>query len=234
MRQSMTTFFCLERHSPILRIGVVAGCVALSAACSKLGGDRIPTRRHRRRPPGSTIVYTAIGASDANGVGSSVLCVPFTECPNGMGYVPVTVRQLRAQGFTVNHLNLGVPTAVIGRDFQSSPAVQPFRRRQLHRAGDAVRPDDGDGRHDLRRHQRSELVTAALGGGAGGSDPNGYMDAQVQAFGTDYATLLAGIKTRAGRAAHRRAERAERGGAAVSRPRLAGAAAGGAAHLRRR
>ena len=27
------------------------------------------------------------------------------------------------------------------------------------------------------------VVTAALGGGAGGSDPNGYIDAQVQAFG---------------------------------------------------
>ena len=40
------------------------------------------------------------------------------------------------------------------------------------------------------------VITAALGGGAGGSDPNGYIDAQVRAFGTDYATLLAGIKAR--------------------------------------
>ena len=36
-----------------------------------------------------------------------------------MGYVPVTTRQLRAQGFTVTLLNLGIPTAVIGRDFQT-------------------------------------------------------------------------------------------------------------------
>jgi len=72
-------------------------------------------------PPvaGSTIVYTAIGASDANGVGSTSICPPFateTTCPNGMGYVAVTVRQLKAQGFTLSHLSLGIPTAVIGPD----------------------------------------------------------------------------------------------------------------------
>ena len=40
--------------------------------------------------------------------------------------------------------------------------------------------------------------SSSLGGGAGGSDPNAYMDAQVQAFGADYTTLLAGIRARAG------------------------------------
>jgi lysophospholipase L1-like esterase len=42
------------------------------------------------------------------------------------------------------------------------------------------------------------VVTAALGGGAGGADPNGYMDTQVRAFGTDYTTLLNGLRSRAG------------------------------------
>jgi lysophospholipase L1-like esterase len=40
-------------------------------------------------------------------------------------------------------------------------------------------------------------VTAALGGGAGGADPNGYMDAQVRAFVADYSTLITGLKARA-------------------------------------
>src|SRR5215213_967719 len=115
----MRTFFCLERHSPILRIGIVAGCIALLAACSKLGSDVNPNAPTPPPAPGSTIVYSAIGASDANGVGSSVLCAPFTDCSNGMGYVPVAVRSLRSQGFTVNHLNLGVATATISRDFQT-------------------------------------------------------------------------------------------------------------------
>src|SRR5262249_42167076 len=42
------------------------------------------------------------------------------------------------------------------------------------------------------------VLTAALGAGAGGSDPNGYVDAQVRAFGTDFSTLLRGISDRAG------------------------------------
>ena len=41
-------------------------------------------------------------------------------------------------------------------------------------------------------------ITAALGGGAGSSDPNGYIDNQARAFGADYATLLSGIRERAG------------------------------------
>jgi lysophospholipase L1-like esterase len=40
-------------------------------------------------------------------------------------------------------------------------------------------------------------VTTALGAGAGGSDPNGYMDVQVRAFATDYTTLISGIRARA-------------------------------------
>ena len=41
-------------------------------------------------------------------------------------------------------------------------------------------------------------ITSALGNGLGGSDPNGYIDNQVKAFGADYTTLLAGIRARAG------------------------------------
>ena len=192
----MKAFFCLARHSPILRIGIAAGGLALLAACNKLG-EGTPTTP--TPTPGSTIVYTAIGASDANGVGSSVLCVPFTDCTNGMGYVPVAVRQLRAQGFTVNHLNLGVATAVISRDFQTlagqhnhfvagnfieqeMPFVQTTATVVTMFAG----------------LNEVNVVTAALGDGAGGSDPNTYMDRQVQVFGTNYATLIAGVKARAG------------------------------------
>jgi lysophospholipase L1-like esterase len=41
-------------------------------------------------------------------------------------------------------------------------------------------------------------VTAALGAGAGGSDPNGYVDAQVRAFAADMSTLLGTVANRAG------------------------------------
>ena len=116
-----------------------------------------------------------------------------------MGYVPVATRQLKAQGFTVNLLNLGIPTAVIGRDFQT--LGQQYSRTILGNFIDQemsfVQPNATlvtifAGINEVN------VVTAALGGGAGGSDPNGYMDAQVRAFGTDYTTLLAGIRARAG------------------------------------
>jgi len=197
MRQSMTTFFHLDRGSPILRIGLVAGYMALLAGCSKLGIGDSPTTPGPVPTPGSIIVYSAIGASDANGVGSSALCVPFTDCPNGMGYVPVTVRQLRSRGYTVNHLNLGIATFVIGRDFQSlgqqynHPVGGNFIEAEMpfvQTTATVVTIFAGV--------NEINVVTAALGGGAGGSDPNAYIDTQVRAFGTDYATLLTGIKAR--------------------------------------
>jgi lysophospholipase L1-like esterase len=195
-------FFRVAGHSPILRIALTALAIASTVACSKLGiGDKSPTAP---TPPaaGSTIVYTAVGASDANGVGSSNVCEPFaTEltCQNGMGYVPVTVRQLKAQGFTVTHRNMGIPTAVIGRDFQT--LGQQYNRII---AGNFIEQEMNFILNNstvvtiFAGINEVNTVTAALGAGAGGSDPNAYIDAQVRAFGTDYTTLLSGIRTIAG------------------------------------
>jgi lysophospholipase L1-like esterase len=189
----------LKRHSPILRIVVVISVIVASQACDKLGLGKSPTSPSGPPAAGSTIVYSAVGASDANGVGSSAPCVPFSDCPDGMGYVPVATRQLRAQGFTVTLLNLGLPTAVIGRDFQT--LGQQYNRfiagNFIDQEMTFVQPTATlvtifAGINEVN------VITAALGGGAGGADPNAYMDAQVRAFGTDYATLLDGIRTRAG------------------------------------
>lgn len=185
------------RHSPIWRIAL-AGLVLGAVGCNKSNGGS-PMGPTGPPAAGSTIVYTAVGASDANGVGSSVVCFPFTDCPDGMGYVPVTVRQLKSQGYSVNLLNLGIATAVIGPDFEAlgtqfnhtivgnfiqeeMPFVQPTATVVTIFAG----------------VNEVNTITAALGGGAGGSDPNGYIDNQVKAFGADYNTLLNGIRNRAG------------------------------------
>jgi lysophospholipase L1-like esterase len=200
MLDSGRTFFQSLRNSPILRICVLAAGVSVATGCNKLGlGDTTSPTAPTAPSAGSTIFYTAVGASDANGVGSSAECVFLTDCPNGMGYVPVTVRALRARGFTVTNLNLGIPTAVIGRDFQNLGAQ--YGRTIV---GNFIE-------HEMSFVQTNATVitifagvneittiTSALGGGAGGSDPNGYIDAQVRAFGVDYATLLAGIRVRAG------------------------------------
>jgi lysophospholipase L1-like esterase len=171
-----------------------------TSACNKLfpDSDKGPTAPSGPPAAGSPIVYTAVGASDANGIGSSFPCVPFTDCPNGKGYVPVAAGTLKSQGFTVTLRNLGIPTAVIGPDFQSlgrqygrtvegnfidqeMPFVLPTSTLVTIFAGG----------------NEVNTVTAALGGGAGAADPIAYIDAQASAFGADYATLLTGVRDRA-------------------------------------
>ena len=108
----------MTSHSPIRRIAVVATLLR-AGGCDKLGlGDGKSPTTPSAPPVASTIVYNAVGASDANGVGSSVPCIPFDNQCDGMGYVSVATRQLRAQGVTVVLSNHGVPTSV-GRDVET-------------------------------------------------------------------------------------------------------------------
>ena len=166
--------------------------------CEKLGmgGNGNPTGPSSPPPAGSPVRYTAIGASDANGVGSSVPCFPFTDCPDGKGYVPVAARQLRTLGYPVTLLNLGVASAVISRRLQTlgntygrdiianfHDAEMPFVQR------DATAVTIFAGGNDVN------VVLAAIGAGAAGTDTNGYVDQQVRLFGDDYQTLLDGIRS---------------------------------------
>ena len=89
-------------NSPISRIVPFALLLLTAISCDKLGlGSNSPTAPSGPPAAGSAIVYDAIGASDADGVGSSVVCPPFTDCPNGTGYAQVATRQLKAQGFDI-------------------------------------------------------------------------------------------------------------------------------------
>lgn len=175
----------------------VAGSALLAlAACSKSDSPTSPTG-----PPsaGSPVFYTAVGASDAIGYGSSVVCIPFAvDCQNGMGYVQEIARQLKAQGFTVNLTNLGIPGAVIGPGIEtlanqynrSVPAnflqgEVPFVPRN------STLVTVFAGGNDVN------VVGAAIRGGAGGADPWSFIDQQIKAFGTEYAALVSGIRDRA-------------------------------------
>jgi lysophospholipase L1-like esterase len=153
-------------------------------------------------PPaaGSAIVYTAVGASDATGHGSSVPCdVPFIPCPNGMGYVFVATRTLQSQGFTVSLRNLGLVTAVIGPDFQALAAQYNHSAFANFIEGEMPFVDQKSTVVTIfAGGNEVNTITAALGGGAGAGDQSGYIDSEVRAFGTDYTTLLAGIRAVAG------------------------------------
>jgi lysophospholipase L1-like esterase len=199
MWASRRVIFQTVRNSPILRICLTAALVTLVTGCNK-AGEGGPAAPSGPLTPGSTIFYTAVGASDANGVGSSAECLFLTPCPNGMGYVPVTVRALTAQGFTVNNLNLGIPTTVIGSDFASLGAR--YGRLIVGNMIDSEMPfvqPNATVVTIFAGVNEVNTITSALGGGAAGSgDPNAYIDTQVQAFAADYRTLIAGIRSRAG------------------------------------
>ena len=171
-------------------------CAALLTAACK--SNKTPSGPSPVPEPNSTINYTAIGASDAAGYGSSVPCIPFLDCPNGKGYVQEAARQLRAKGFTVNLNNLGIPTAVIGRDFQNlgSQYGRDIFGNFIESEAPLVNSNSTlvtifAGGNDVN------TVTSALGQGAGASDQNAYINGQVKAFGDDYATLLGLIRARA-------------------------------------
>ena len=171
---------------------------ALLASCSSGGDNDSPTSPSPPPRSGSAVSYTALGASDAAGVGSSAPCIPFTACPEGMGYVPVIVRQLRDQGSTVTLLNLGLPAAVLspgfqalGRQYGRDVPVNILAQEVPFVPRDSPLVTIFAGGNDVH------TVGAAIDGGAGGSDPFAYADQQITAFEKDFSTLIKGVRDRA-------------------------------------
>jgi lysophospholipase L1-like esterase len=150
-------------------------------------------------PPNSAVTYAAVGASDVTGIGSSSPCLAlFTDCPSSTGYVFVAASQLRSQGYTVAVSNLSIPTAVISarsRTLGLEHGYQSFGNMidQLvpFVPNDATLVTVFAGANDVR------VILAALGQGAGGSDPAAFIDGQVRAFGEEYDDLVTGIRRRA-------------------------------------
>jgi lysophospholipase L1-like esterase len=183
--------------SSFLLAALTAAALSILPAC----GDKTDSPTTPSPPPtsGSAVSYTALGASDAAGVGSSVPCAPFVDCPNGMGYVPRIVRDLQAQGSTVTLMNLGIPAAVLspriealGKQYGRPWIPGNFIEQELpFVARSSTLVTIFAGGNDVN------AIAEAAAGGAGGSDPIGWADQQIKAFGEDYATLLKGVRERA-------------------------------------
>lgn len=181
-------------------------CAALLAAtltgCDVVDKLKSPTAPSPASPPAPSapVRYSAVGASDANGVGATVVCAPFTSCEDGTGYVPTLARQLRASR-EVTLVNLGIPAAVL------SPAIQEIARRNGRTVpGNFIE-------HEMPFVPTESTVVTIFGGGndtnaladaiergAAGSDLRGYIDAQVRTFGSDYDRLVRGVRARAANA----------------------------------
>lgn len=175
--------------APNLRIAGALVLAVGSAACADT--PAAPT-------VGSTIAYTAIGASDVTGVGSSAPCVPYADCPDGRGYVFVAARTLRAQRYTVNVTNLGIPTGVISRSFQDlgTQLGRTIWGNFIDQEAPFV-PGDTTLITVFAGANEVNLITGALGAGRGGSDPAGYVDQQVATFGSDFRRLVSALRAQA-------------------------------------
>jgi len=175
-------------------LGLLLLAATLAAAC---GGSPAPGPS----PQPGTYQYTAVGASDAVGVGASVPCFPFAECPDGTGYVPVIARRLATDTIKVALMNLGIPAAVLGPGLQQIGVSygRTIPGNFLEQEMPFV-PRDSTHVTIFAGGNDTNTIVAAVGGGAGGADPLGWVNTQIQAFRTDYAALISGIRSRAPKA----------------------------------
>lgn len=181
---------------------VYAAITIVSTGCNLFDkikdGDPATPTTPTAPAPASPIRYTALGASDAVGVGASVVCVPLTPCENGTGYVPQLAQRLRTNR-EVRLTNIGIPAAVL------SPTIQQIAqahgrdvpanfvdREMPFVPSDATLVTILGGPNDV-----NALGDAIQRGAAGSTDLKTYIDAQVRAFGTDYDRLVRGVRSRA-------------------------------------
>jgi lysophospholipase L1-like esterase len=178
---------------------VMTASMVLVAGCGLFDKDESPTAPSAPAAPvaNAPVRYTAIGASEAIGVGGSVVCVPFSACENGTGYVPLLSRRVGATR-EVTLTNLGIPASVL------SPTIH-----QIAQANGRDIPANFIDRELPFVPSNATLVTIFGGGndtnalgeaidkGAAGNDLRGYIAAQVRAFGADYDRLVRGVRSRA-------------------------------------
>jgi lysophospholipase L1-like esterase len=178
---------------------VVSASLLATAGCGLFDKDESPTAPSAPGAPAANapVRYTAIGASDAIGVGASVVCVPFSICENGTGYVPLLTRRVGATR-EVTLTNLGIPASVLsptihqiaqanGRDIPAN-----FVDRELPFVpSNATLVTIFGGAND------TNALAEAIDKGAAGNDLRGYIATQVRAFGADYDRLVRGVRSRA-------------------------------------
>jgi lysophospholipase L1-like esterase len=179
-----------------IRCATVLILTIVAAACgSSPSSPSSPTP-----PPAPTapVRYTALGASDANGIGGSMACLPLTPCENGTGYVPTLARLLRA-GREVTVVNLGIPAAVLspamfdlGRRFGRDIPANFIERELPFVPADSTLITVLGGPNDV-----NALGEAVLRGAAGNNEVKGFLDSQIRAFGADYDRLVQGLRSRA-------------------------------------
>ena len=183
------------------RILTIAGTALLvsSVACSSANSS--PDSPTGPTPTNGPAMYTAIGASDGIGFGSSAPCLPFTECPDGRGYVQILRRELINSGRTVSHRNLSLPGSVLSRVIfdlarDIGRPIDDLAGNFVERQAPFV-PSDSTHVTIFAGGNDANVIAQAARAGRGGSDINGFVDAQVRQWGNDLNELVSRIRSRA-------------------------------------
>jgi lysophospholipase L1-like esterase len=181
------------------RLLTVALTAVLAVAACKSSSDSPDTPTGPS--PTGPIVYTAIGASDGIGFGSSSPCLPFVECPDGLGYVQILRRELVATGRPVTHFNRSLPGAVLSRAIEDlardiGRPIDSLAGNFIERQSQFV-PTDTTHLTIFAGGNDANVIAQAARAGRGGADVNGYVDAQVRQWGTDLADLVSRVRSRA-------------------------------------
>jgi lysophospholipase L1-like esterase len=175
-----------------------AALIALALFAAACSGDDDSNPTAPSEPPGNTVTYTVIGASDGMGVGGSVVCAPLDlGCENGTGYAQTIRRRWVSEGRTVTFRNLSIPGTVL------SPAIAEI----------AIALGRGDPGNMMRAPgfmpgttthvtvfaggNDANVIGASIAAGAGGSDIRGYIDTLVRQWGADLVELIARIRSEA-------------------------------------
>ena len=169
------------------------------AACSTVNTPTDPTTPPSSTPtPANTYSYTAVGASDAICYGSSNVCFPFDQCPDGKGYVQLIRNRLKDSGKTVSFLNPSVPGGVLSPEIQGigNALGRGIPNNFIDNEGPFVAKDSNlvtvfAGGNDVN------TIGAAIDAGYGGSNVDSYIQTRVQGFGRDMKALIGIIKGRA-------------------------------------
>lgn len=175
---------------PVLALALLAGCKKSSDDDGGDGGVG---------PSPSSPRYTALGASDAVGIGASVPCVPFTDCPGGTGYVPRVLRHLRESNPDTRLTNMGLPGAVLSREVQDlgNSVGIGINNNFLQHEAPFVPPDTTVVTIFAGANDVNTIATAIDRGAAGPTDPNTYIDRQITEFGNDMTEMLGIVRGRA-------------------------------------
>jgi len=188
----------MTRGSFIAQAYALAVLVALAGCNKKSDGGDDPNPNGPSGGTSSTVGYTALGASDTTGFGSSSPCLPFADCPNGGGYVQRVTRELRGAGKTVNLLNLGIPGSVVGPEIEGLAkqlgrgSIGNFVERELPfvpRSSTLVTIFGGA--NDVN------VVASAITAGMGGGNPQGWGEGFAAGFGRDLNTIVDGVRAKA-------------------------------------